>query len=99
MTSNYVVAETITWLAYRGSRRAALDFNRNLQRDIRSGGVLLEWITPDRHEAGWQIFERYDDQVLSMTDCTSAALARERRADYVFSFDSDFRILGFDVRP
>ncbi|MEX1102736.1 MAG: PIN domain-containing protein, partial [Dehalococcoidia bacterium] len=99
VTSNYVVSETITWLTYRGSRRAAVDFHRNLERDLQSGAVLLDWIDAGHHDRGWKIFQQYHDQVLSFTDCTSAVVARERNVDYVFSFDRDFRILGFDVRP
>ena len=99
VTTNYVVAETYTWLRYRSSHRHALGFHTLLAAAVKRQVTRIEWITPDVHEAGWLIFARYEDQILSMTDCTSAVVAREQRADYIFAFDSDFSILGFDVRP
>ncbi|MGH2610604.1 MAG: type II toxin-antitoxin system VapC family toxin, partial [Tepidiformaceae bacterium] len=99
LTSNYVVAETITWLRYHLHHRAALDFQAVVDRAIERRTLRIAWVDEGVHQAGWEIFARYHDQTLSMTDCTSAVVAREARADYVFGFDSDFSILGFDVRP
>lgn len=99
VTTNYVVSEAYTWLRYRSSHRHALGFHRLLTGSVRYGATRIEWITPELHDAGWQIFEHYHDQVLSFTDCTSMVVARQQRADFVFAFDSDFSILGFDVRP
>jgi predicted nucleic acid-binding protein len=99
VTTNYVVSEAYTWLRYRSSHRHALGFHRLLTGSIDYGATELEWIGPERHAAAWGIFERFHDQVLSFTDCSSAVVARQRRVDFVFAFDSDFSIFGFDVRP
>lgn len=50
-------------------------------------------------EAASGQFAEYDDQDISFVDHTTAILARERDVDYVFSFDSDFRTLGFSLVP
>ena len=99
LTSNYVVAETITWLRYHLDNRSAVAFRAGIDCDVSRGTLRVVWVDEDVHEAGWAIFAGYDDQVLSMTDCTSAVIARRERADYVFSFDRDFSMLGFEVRP
>jgi predicted nucleic acid-binding protein len=36
------------------------------------------------------VFERYDDQALSFTDATTAALLERHAVDGVLSFDDDF---------
>ncbi len=99
LTTNYVLSETYTWLRYRVDHRAALELRAIVVAAQRIELLDVVWVTPEQHESGWMIFSEYSDQVLSFTDCTSAVVAREVRADYVFSFDSDFSILGFDVRP
>lgn len=99
VTTNYVVSETLTWVRYRVGHREALAIHSTIEAARKSAFLTLEWISPERHESGWGIFQQLHDQVLSFTDCVSAAVAREVRADYIFSFDRDFSILGFDVRP
>lgn len=99
LTTNYVLAETYTWLRYRVNHRTAITLHGVITAARRTGLLHVEWMSPERHDAGWRIFERYDDQLLSFADCASAVVARELRADYVFSFDHDFSVLGFDVRP
>ena len=99
VTTDYVLSETYTWLRYRVGHRAALAVHGLVVASEQVGTLRVEWIDPERHDSGWRIFQRYADQVLSFADCTSAVVAREIGADYVFSFDSDFSKLGFDVRP
>jgi predicted nucleic acid-binding protein len=41
----------------------------------------------------------YADIPLSLTDATSAAVARRSKANEVFGFDRHFRALGFDLQP
>lgn len=46
-----------------------------------------------------EIFESYDDQVLSFTDATSVALARRHDIDRILSFDDDFDGLVQRIDP
>jgi predicted nucleic acid-binding protein len=61
--------------------------------------LRLAWIDWRLEREGWNILERYADVGLSLTDATSAAVARQAKVAVVFGFDADFRALGFDVQP
>lgn len=99
MTTNYVVSETATRLRYDSGLPTALKFREQLVRASTGGRIAIEWIDESAQEAGWAILERYADVGLSMTDATSAAVARANKVSTVFGFDADFRALGFDVQP
>jgi predicted nucleic acid-binding protein len=47
----------------------------------------------------WAYFDRYQDQAFSFQDCTSFAVAADHDVAYVFGFDRDFQIAGFNLRP
>lgn len=99
LTSSYVVGETITWLTYRHRREQALQIYRTIADSVRIQLLTIEWITPDVQADAWQIYERYDDQLFSFCDCTSFAVCRSKEVDFVFGFDRDFLVAGFDLRP
>jgi predicted nucleic acid-binding protein len=99
LTTDYVVAETVTWLLYRDEREAAFRLKRMIEASQQQSILTLAWITPEIHDAAWDIVRRYDDQRFSFYDCTSFAICAARDVDFVFGFDSDFRIAGFDLRP
>ncbi|MPZ48810.1 MAG: hypothetical protein GEU75_05765 [Dehalococcoidia bacterium] len=89
----------MTWLTYHKARKAALTLWR-LAGEAERGGLLgLEWVTPAVHERAWELYERFDDQVLSFCDCTSFAICASKPVDFVFGFDSDFLKAGLDLRP
>ncbi len=43
----------------------------------------------------WELFKQRREIPLSLTDCTSAVLARRHGIADIFTYDSDFRALGF----
>ncbi|MEW6233622.1 MAG: PIN domain-containing protein, partial [Chloroflexota bacterium] len=47
----------------------------------------------------WEVFVRYSDKEWSFTDCTSFALMRRLGLGEVFTFDDDFRQMGYVVQP
>lgn len=89
----------MTWLTYRGGRAQALTLLGMVEAAIRSNLLAMEWITPAIHEHAWNLYERFDDQVLSFCDCTSFAICQDRGVDFVFGFDRDFHVAGFELRP
>lgn len=57
------------------------------------------WIDEQMEAEGWNIMQQYADLQLSLTDATSAAVARASRIAEVFGFDAHFQALGFIVSP
>lgn len=99
VTSNYVVDETATRLRYGLGLGAALDFRKMLIAAVTSRRLRIVWVDERCEAEAWRILEQYADVKLSMTDATSAAIARAGRITEVFGCDSDFEALGFMVRP
>jgi predicted nucleic acid-binding protein len=50
-------------------------------------------------DAAWRIFEQFDDQAFSFTDCSSIAICRALHIDTVFGFDRRFTITGLTLEP
>ncbi len=98
-TTNYVVAETVTWLRYHIHHRRAVLFWGTIEAASRLGRLTVEWITPERHEQAWRIFRDHADQRLSLVDCTSFVVARQVETNAVFTFDRDFQTMGFTTEP
>jgi uncharacterized protein len=97
ITSDYVMNEAYT-LIRRG--RSGLPMAIALHNLIASSH-LIEVVPVDSllRAEGWALFVRYDDKVLSFTDCVSFALMRQRGLFEAFTFDDDFTRAGFVVRP
>lgn len=99
VTTNAVLYETYNWLALHRQRRAAGVLHERIEA-ARSVGLLdVVVASAELETAAFLIFEQFDDVVLTYTDCLSAAAARAAAVDAVFTFDNDFRVLGFQTVP
>lgn len=97
LTTDYVLDETYTLVRRsRAGLQGAIEFHRLVTE---SRVIEITEVDADCRERAWDLFTRYDDKVLSFTDCTSFALLRERGLSEVFTFDSDFARVGFVERP
>jgi predicted nucleic acid-binding protein len=99
ITTNYVVDETATRLRYGLGPPAALSFRRMLVQASATGRLRIAWIDERLEAEAWRILDQYADVQLSLTDATTAAVARARRVGEVFGLDRDFEALGFTVTP
>lgn len=99
LTTNYIVAETATRLRYDAGLQAALDFRTRIDALHRVGRGRTIWIDERLEAQGWLIMAQYADIPLSLTDATSAAVARVNRITDMFGFDKHFAALGFVVAP
>jgi len=99
ITSNYVLAETYTRIRYDDGHVKALQFHALIQEAVKTGRLRLEWVTPPIHQEAWKIFENYSDQLFSLVDCTSFAIARHTGVKEIFGFDGNFGTMGFILRP
>ncbi|HZY42242.1 MAG TPA: PIN domain-containing protein [Anaerolineae bacterium] len=95
-TSDYVIAETITFLVSHHSHQMAVKFGRAVQR---SSNVQIEHIDLDLWHEAWDLFQRYDDKEFSFADCTSFVLMRQLKLRDVFGFDHHFTQMGFRLWP
>ena len=96
VTSNYVIDETVTWLRYHVSHKAAVAFRETLTEARAAHGLHVEWVSERIEGEAWDIFLKYADHELSFTDCTSAVIARELGL-VVWAYDRDFATLGFQL--
>lgn len=97
LTTDYILDETYTLIRRsRAGLPGAIDFHSLVTS---SRLVEIAEIDARLRERAWDLFTRYDDKVLSFTDCTSFALLQERGLTEVFTFDSDFAKVGFVERP
>lgn len=99
LTSDYILDETITRLRYDVSHESALTFWRQIQPAIRTGVLTVLWVDSRTWTAAMSIFNRYEDQDFSFTDCTSFVFAEEEAVDEVFTLDRHFLTMGFVIQP
>jgi uncharacterized protein len=97
VTTNLVVAETLTLIRYHLHHAAALRFHQTLQQLVASGLLQLVRISEEHEAAAWTIFAQYADQAFSYTDCTSFAVMRDLQLDHVFTADHHFATMGFQL--
>lgn len=95
-TSRYVLSELATLLSRRTTNADAV----NALGKIRSSDTFnVLPVGAAVFDAAQAQLGRYDDHEISFVDHTSSVLARRYDIEYVFSFDSDFRTLGFTRVP
>ena len=86
LTSSYVFVESWTLIHHRLGKTAVHRF----WKTIREGVVAVEEITQADLDKAWYIFNQYNDQDVSLVDCTSFALMERLGIARVFTFDRHF---------
>jgi predicted nucleic acid-binding protein len=95
-TTDYVLDESITLARRRAGYAVALALGQALLSSQLLH--LIEVTAPVRRDA-WRLFQKYDDKVLSFTDCTSFAVMAQLGLHEAFTFDDDFAQVGYVCRP
>ncbi len=92
-TSDYVLDEAITGCRQRTrSHKQSLELGTAV---FSSESIVLLKVDDEIIEEAWQLYGERREIELSFTDCTTAVLARKRGITDIFTYDSDFRALGF----
>ena len=99
VTTNFVLAETITLIRYHIHHAAAVRFWHTLQELVEAELVTLVRADETHEAAAWEIFEQYADQTFSYIDCTSFAVMRALKLTHVFTADHHFAVMGFVLVP
>lgn len=96
-TSNYVLQEAVTFVLYETKNHSKalqlLDFI------TKSEYITILWVDEKIQEKANQLFRKYSDQMISLTDCTSVALMNENGINAIFTFDRHFSAPGFKMLP
>ena len=96
MTTNWVVAEVLTFLRRHTTHAAALRFGEN----IRASRLLtVHRVGAGDEERAWTIFRGYADKDFGMVDCTSFAVMEALDVATAFTFDRHFRQFGWVLVP
>jgi len=61
--------------------------------------IVIEFEKRKDWEKAIEYFKRYDDKKIDLTDCLSFAMMERLKIKTVFTFDSDFRVHGFETVP
>lgn len=102
VTSDYVLAESLTLVYRRISSDAAERFFDSLLRSFQQGRHRLETVTRERFDAAWELRRRYHGRPdISYVDLTSMVVMRELGINQVFTGDRHFEQvnLGFQCLP
>lgn len=95
-TSDYILDEAYTFLRRHVDLQAAIDLH-----DVVQASRLIEVAevrAPIRTDA-WATFVKYNDKVLSFTDCTSFVLMWRMGLLEALTLDADFAQVGFVQVP
>ena len=92
--SNYVIVETMAVLQRRLGLEAARAF-----LGLALPSLEVEWVAPETHSAGLSSLVVANRRELSLIDCVSFELMRERGIQRAFTFDSHFAEQGFECVP
>ncbi len=94
VTSDYVIDETITRMRFSVGYKEAVEWGRNI---LASNVVDRINVDEEIFNRAWSLFEKYDDKMLSFTDCTSFSIMEKMGIRKVFAFDEDFDKVGFET--
>ena len=91
-----VLVEYIDGVTKRIGKAEAIEQLRALES---SAVMRIEPDVDDDHRVARDLFLRYDDQPIDLTDCLSFAIMGRLQLMDAFTFDCDFAIHGFTCRP
>jgi predicted nucleic acid-binding protein len=86
LTTNYVVAETITLTRRLGHAEAVRLGERLYSERL----AQIHWVTPDEERAAFEYFKRYKDKKYSFVDCLSFVVMEKLGIREALAVDSDF---------
>ena len=93
-TSNYVILETTALLQHRFGIESLRLFESELLPVIE-----IAWVDEAVHKQGMSALLAANRRDLSLVDCTSFEIMRQRGLDRAFTFDPHFNEQGFEVIP
>ena len=96
VTTNLVLAETFTFLRYRGHFEVALQFIRAVRKPP---NIVVTSTEELEQRAAMDWLQRFEDQDFSFTDSVSFAVMQDRGITRALTLDHHFLAAGFEVVP
>jgi predicted nucleic acid-binding protein len=93
-TTDYIVDQTLTLLKTRAGAEVAI---RGGESILSSRVVKMVKGSDEIFSMALNIFRKYTDHPFSFTDCTSFEVMRKVGLTKAYTFDFDFRVMGFEV--
>ena len=93
-TSNYIIDETLTRIRIKNGHKFALEFGKYF---FMSKIFQTHYIDREIEKDAFAFFKKYSDKKLSFTDSTSFALMKKLNIKKAFTFDDDFKKVGFVI--
>jgi len=90
VTSSYVLVETVALIQNRLGMAAVQDFQESIVPLFQ-----VVWITEALHQIGVAALLVVNRRQLSLVDCVSFVVCRQRQIEQVFAFDAHFSEQGF----
>ncbi len=97
LLTDYVIDETVTRLRYDLNHLVASKFLDFIERVEKTGVMTIETINKALFQKAKSIFRKYDDSVLSFTDCASFAVCKKHKISEAFAFDRHFTMMGISL--
>jgi len=94
VTTNYVLLETFALLENRLGSAAVREFTQNIVPLFQ-----VEWIDGEAHDGAVSVLLAAGRRELSLVDCVSFAIMRQRGIQCAFTLDDHFREQGFECLP
>ena len=91
-THSYALVEAETLIQRRIGLAQALEFHQTIMELI-----SVHWVTEEEHYRAFELLRSRNRRGLSLVDCVSFVLMRERRCKLALAFDQDFRREGFEI--
>ena len=89
---NYVILESVALIQRRLGLQAAIAFLKGVYL------LQVHWVTQDEHQAAVEMLELRNRRTLSLVDCVSFVVMKERGITTALAYDSDFDREGFHTR-
>lgn len=94
VSTDYVLAETLTALRRRIGYQNAIKFYETIKR---AAHLTVIYTKAKDFEQAFQIFKKYHDKDFSFVDCVSFAIMQHYKITQAFTFDKHFKQAGFEI--
>ena len=99
LTTDYILAETITLLKARTDPKGVNVFIDTLLAAVKEGRILLERINEKRWEKAWDLSKKYKDKpYISFSDFSSFVVMKETGVSEVLTADKHFEEVGLGFK-